>query len=214
MGILCQGRGSAANSAVCYCLGITAVDPNEIDVLFERFLSNARNEPPDIDVDFEHERREEIIQWIYERIGPRPRRSRRHGDRLSQPQRHPRCRQGAGPVARHGGRDGRHGLGHRGRAASTSSMCAKPASIPPIRVSSLALELSATLSGFPRHLSQHVGGFVLTETGSTSWCRSRMRRWKIAPSSNGTRTISTRSGIYKVDVLALGMLTACARASP
>src|SRR5207302_7261245 len=66
-GILCQGRGSAANSVVCYCLGITAVDPARIDVLFERFISAARNEPPDIDVDFEHERREEVIQYIYEK---------------------------------------------------------------------------------------------------------------------------------------------------
>ncbi|MBL6652875.1 MAG: PHP domain-containing protein, partial [Reyranella sp.] len=69
MGILCQGRGSAANSAVCYCLGVTSVDPDKTDVLFERFLSNERNEPPDIDVDFEHERREEIIQWIYNEKG-------------------------------------------------------------------------------------------------------------------------------------------------
>ncbi len=68
-GILCQGRGSAANSAVCYCLGITAVDPARIDVLFERFISAARNEPPDIDVDFEHERREEVIQYIYQKYG-------------------------------------------------------------------------------------------------------------------------------------------------
>src|SRR5205807_2887850 len=68
-GILCQGRGSAANSVVCYCLGITAVDPARIDVLFERFISAARNEPPDIDVDFEHERREEVIQYVYEKYG-------------------------------------------------------------------------------------------------------------------------------------------------
>ena len=68
-GILCQGRGSAANSAVCYCLGVTAVDPARIDVLFERFITAARNEPPDIDVDFEHERREEVIQYIYGKYG-------------------------------------------------------------------------------------------------------------------------------------------------
>src|SRR5207253_6575539 len=68
-GILCQGRGSAANSVVCYCLGITAVDPARIDVLFERFISAARNEPPDIDVDFEHERREEVIQYVYDKYG-------------------------------------------------------------------------------------------------------------------------------------------------
>src|SRR5206468_5814328 len=68
-GILCQGRGSAANSVVCYCLGITSVDPAKIDVLFERFISTARGEPPDIDVDFEHERREEVIQYVYKRYG-------------------------------------------------------------------------------------------------------------------------------------------------
>ena len=111
MGILCQGRGSAANSAVCYCLRITEVDPDKNDVLFERFLSNERDEPPDIDVDFEHERREDIIQWIYRTKGRDPRRPGRHGDRLSQPQRHPRRRQGARPLARHLGRDGQHGLG-------------------------------------------------------------------------------------------------------
>src|SRR5678816_670953 len=68
-GILCQGRGSAANSAVCYCIGITSVDPAKIDLLFERFISSARNEPPDIDVDFEHERREEVIQYVYQKYG-------------------------------------------------------------------------------------------------------------------------------------------------
>ncbi len=67
--ILCQGRGSAANSTVCYCIGITAVDPNQIDLLFERFISEERKEPPDIDVDFEHERREEVIQYLYRRYG-------------------------------------------------------------------------------------------------------------------------------------------------
>ena len=112
MGILCQGRGSAANSSVCYCLGITEVDTDKNEVLFERFLSNERDEPPDIDVDFEHERREEIIQWIYERKAA-ARRPRRHGDRLSQPQRHPRRRQGARPVTRYPGRHGQHGVGQR-----------------------------------------------------------------------------------------------------
>ena len=86
-GILCQGRGSAANSVVCYCLGITAVDPTQIDLLFERFVSRERREPPDIDVDFEHERREEVIQYVYEPLRPRPRRPRRHGHRLPGTQR-------------------------------------------------------------------------------------------------------------------------------
>ena len=79
-GILCQGRGSAANSAVCFCLGITEVDPARFDLLFERFISPERNEPPDIDVDFEHERREEVIQYIYRALRTRARRARRCGD--------------------------------------------------------------------------------------------------------------------------------------
>ena len=99
--ILCQGRGSAANSVVCYCLGITAVSPERDDLLFERFMSVERNEPPDIDVDFEHERREEVIQHIYKQYRPRARR------RLTatviayrEPQRHPRSRQGVWAVRR------------------------------------------------------------------------------------------------------------------
>ena len=98
--ILCQGRGSAANSAVCYCLGITAVDPATSDLLFERFISEERREPPDIDVDFEHERREEVIQHIYREIRPRPRRDRRDRDPLSPALGDPRGRQGDGPVAK------------------------------------------------------------------------------------------------------------------
>ena len=94
--ILCQGRGSAANSAVCYCLGITNVDPTEIDLLFERFVSPERKEPPDIDVDFEHERREEVIQYIYATLRPRPRRHHRHRDLLSRPLCGARGGQGAG----------------------------------------------------------------------------------------------------------------------
>ena len=99
-GILCQGRGSAANSAVCYCLGITEVDPNKTQLLFARFISQARDEPPDIDVDFEHERREEVIQYIYERYGRASRRHLRHRHPLPLAPRHPRGRQGPGPHAR------------------------------------------------------------------------------------------------------------------
>ena len=104
--ILCQGRGSAANSVICYCLGITDVDPMKADLLFERFISEERNEPPDIDVDFEHERREEVIQYIYRTLRPRP--CRPCGDRhlLSRPQRHPRGRQGVRPLGRHRRRAG------------------------------------------------------------------------------------------------------------
>ena len=94
-GILCQGRGSAANSAVCYALGITEVDPARMSMLFERFISKERNEPPDIDVDFEHQRREEVIQYIYAQVRPRPRRARRDADHLPAEERGARRRQGA-----------------------------------------------------------------------------------------------------------------------
>ena len=112
--ILCQGRGSAANSAVCFVLGITAVDPAEMDLLFERFLSQERKEPPDIDVDFEHERREEVIQYIYERYGRERAGILRHRHPLPPAQRHPRGRQGAGPHAGHHRLARRHGLGRVG----------------------------------------------------------------------------------------------------
>ena len=100
--ILCQGRGSAANSAVCYCLGITEVDPGRMSVLFERFISKERNEPPDIDVDFEHERREEVIQYIYGKYGRERAALDRGGHHLPAAQRAARRRQGARPVARPG----------------------------------------------------------------------------------------------------------------
>ena len=98
-GILCQGRGSAANSAVCYCLGITAVDPERMDVLFERFVSRERNEAPDIDVDFEHERREEVLQYLYRKYGREPGRHDRRGDHLPPPLGGPRRGQGPGAAA-------------------------------------------------------------------------------------------------------------------
>ena len=100
--ILCQGRGSAANSAVCYCLGITEVDPGRMSVLFERFISKERNEPPDIDVDFEHQRREEVIQYIYGKYGRERAAHRRGGHHLPAEERAARRRQGARPLARPG----------------------------------------------------------------------------------------------------------------
>ena len=101
-GILCQGRGSAANSAVCYCLGITEVDPARMSTLFERFISRERNEPPDIDVDFEHERREEVIQYIYRKYGRGACRNRRYRHYLSAEERGARRGQGARPRSRPG----------------------------------------------------------------------------------------------------------------
>ena len=205
--ILCQGRGSAANSAVCYCLGITSVNPDETEVLFERFLSNARDEPPDIDVDFEHERREEIIQWIYEEkhrskaalaatvISFRSRSAIREVGKVL----------GLSPDTVGVMADTVWGMGSSGvkvehvREAGLDPMDARI---------TLALELSSALCGFPRHLSQHVGGFVLTQD----------RLDELVPIQNAAmkdRTVVEWDkddldvlGIYKVDVLALGMLTA------
>ena len=162
MGILCQGRGSAANSAVCYCLGITSVDPDKTDVLFERFLSNERNEPPDIDVDFEHERREDIIQWIYGEKG-------RHRAALAATVIAYRSRSAIREVGKALGlspdtvgvmADTVWGMGSGGVDIDHVREAGLDPTDPRLM---LALELSATLCGFPRHLSQHVGGFVLTE---------------------------------------------------
>ncbi|HYL32881.1 MAG TPA: error-prone DNA polymerase [Stellaceae bacterium] len=205
--ILCQGRGSAANSAICYCLGITAVDPAQSDLLFERFVSAERDEPPDIDVDFEHERREEVIQYVYGKYG----------------------REHAGIAAtvityrrRSAIRDVGKALGLSldmvGALAETvwgSSLDAISADevralgldpeAPRLR---LALMLAGTLLGFPRHLSQHVGGFVITKSPLS----------EVVPIANAAMAERTfvewdkddldTLGILKIDVLALGMLTA------
>jgi error-prone DNA polymerase len=210
-GILCQGRGSAANSVVCYCLGITAVDPARIDVLFERFISAARNEPPDIDVDFEHERREEVIQYVYEKYG--------------------RDRAGlATTVICYRSRSAIHEVGKvLGLSVDVVAALAgivwgwsndpiadlrvREAGLDPTdRTLRLALDLAAELVGFPRHLSQHVGGFVITR-GPLS---------ELVPIENAAmedRTVIEwdkddldRLGILKIDVLALGMLTCIRKA--
>ncbi|TBR30896.1 MAG: error-prone DNA polymerase, partial [Reyranella sp.] len=206
-GILCQGRGSAANSAVCYCLGITSVNPAETDVLFERFLSNSRDEPPDIDVDFEHERREEIIQWIYEEkhrskaalaatvISFRSRSAIREVGKVL----------GLSPDTVGVMADTVWGMGSSGVKVDHVREAGLDPMDPRIM---LALELSSALCGFPRHLSQHVGGFVLTQD----------RLDELVPIQNAAmkdRTVVEWDkddldvlDIYKVDVLALGMLTA------
>jgi error-prone DNA polymerase len=199
-GILCQGRGSAANSTVCYALGITEVDPARMNTLFERFLSRERNEPPDIDVDFEHERREEVIQYVYRKYG----------------------RERAALAATV--------ICYRPRSAVRD--VGKALGLPPEEVDRLAqnfafwdgrrdllrhldgalLELVDTLIGFPRHLSQHVGGFVI----------SRGPLAELVPLENAAMAQRTviqwdkddleALGLLKVDVLALGMLTAIRKA--
>jgi len=208
-GILCQGRGSAANSAVCYCLHVTEVDPNQIDLLFERFVSAERREPPDIDVDFEHERREEVIQYIYNRYG-------RHRAGL------------AATVICYRGRSAVRDVGKvfglsEDTISALSGTLSGWTSAAPVddqvralgldptdRRLALALKLADELGDFPRHLSQHVGGFVMT----------RGRLDELIPVSNAAmenRTVVewdkddlNALGILKVDVLALGMLS-CVR---
>ena len=209
-GILCQGRGSAANSVICYCLGITEVDPAKIDLLFERFVSEERKEPPDIDVDFEHERREEVIQHIYNKYG-------RHHANLAATVICYRGRSAIrevgkvfGLVGRHRRRARRHAVGLV--AVRREGAGGAPAGLDPSdprlnRVMQLAEELIDT----PRHLSQHVGGFLIT--------RSRID--EVVPVENAAmdeRTVIEWDKddldalrLLKVDVLGLGMLSCLRR---
>ena len=187
--ILCQGRGAAANSAVCYCLGVTAVDPARIDLLFERFVSRERDEPPDIDIDFEHERREEIIQYIYAKYGR---------------ERAALCAEVICYRERMAVRDVGKALGLPFDSIDALASAPDPHDTAVEDMTSLVRELI----GFPRHLSQHVGGFVITEGPLCELVPVR-------ESSMDGRTIVEWDkddidtlGMLKVDCLALGMLTA------
>jgi len=205
--ILCQGRGSAANSVVCYCVGVTEVDPARASVLFERFISKERNEPPDIDVDFEHERREEVIQYLYRRYG-------RDRAALTATVISYRPRSAIRDVGKALGFDlealDRVSSGHMwwdGREVSADRLAEAGLSIDDLAVKQL-MGLVAQIVGFPRHLSQHTGGFVLTR-GPLS------RMVPIENASMVDRTVIQWDkddldalGLLKVDVLALGMLTA------
>jgi error-prone DNA polymerase len=210
--ILCQGRGSAANSAVCYCLGITAVDPAEVDLLFERFVAPERNEPPDIDVDFEHERREEVIQYIYSRYG-------RDRAGLAATVISYRARSAVREVGKAMGLSADTVATLAGQVWGTRSGDALPEKYvreagldPDDPLLAATLELADELVGFPRHLSQHVGGFVLT----------RGPLIEVVPVGNAAMADRTfvewdkddidALGLLKVDVLALGMLSCIRRA--
>ena len=157
--ILCQGRGSAANSAVCYCLGITEVDPARANLLFERFISKERNEPPDIDVDFEHQRREEVIQYIYDKYGRMRAALTAVVISYRPEQRAARRRPGAGH---------RPAIVDKVAKSHPGGTASRPGQ-PPGRMrtrSRIAVvqqwaTLARQLLGFPRHLSQHPGGFVI-----------------------------------------------------
>jgi DNA-directed DNA polymerase III PolC len=207
-GILCQGRGSAANSAVCYALGITEIDPARMQLLFERFISRERNEPPDIDVDFEHERREQVVQYLYRKYG-------RERAALAATVICYRTRSALRDVARALGLDSQA----IARVARLHLWWDRPGELPelaaqlqlpPARLQLLA-SLVRELIGFPRHLSQHVGGFVIAgEPLST-----------LVPIENAAMAERTviqwdkddleSLGLLKVDVLALGMLSALRR---
>ncbi|MDG2299490.1 MAG: error-prone DNA polymerase, partial [Planktomarina sp.] len=211
-GILCQGRGSAANSVVCYCLGITSVSPEIGTMVFERFVSEARNEPPDIDVDFEHERREEVIQHIYERYG-------RHRAGLCATVVHYRGKRAIREVGR------AMGLSEDTIGALSSQLWGpfprKGLSVNQMTEIGLDINdpylqktmvLIHEIIGFPRHLSQHVGGFIVTDG----------RLDELVPIENATmdgRTVICWDkddidslGILKVDILSLGMLTCIRKA--
>ena len=217
-GILCQGRGAAANSAVCWCLGITAVDPARVDMLFERFVSRERNEPPDIDVDFEHERREEVIQYIYRRFG-------RERAALCAEAVCMRGRMAVREVAKAMGfpadavdrmaRGIDRWMGHGGDRDDRASILAaleEAGFRPGDRGIAQLASIAATLIGFPRHLSQHVGGFVLSDAPLCTLVPVRDAAMPGRSIIEWDKDDIEAMGILKVDVLALGMLTCIRKA--
>ncbi|MEQ1828628.1 MAG: error-prone DNA polymerase [Pirellula sp.] len=209
-GILCQGRGSAANSAVCFCLGVTSVDPNNYDLLFERFISRERNEAPDIDVDFEHQRREEVLQYVYEKYG----------------------RERAGMTAtvityrlRSAVRDCGKAVGlsqdridslskiveGRGGGESVEERCTAAGIDPSSPVGSRFVYLVQSILGFPRHLSQHTGGMVMTQGPMHELCPIENAAMPGRTIIQWDKDDLDELGILKVDCLALGMLSAIRR---
>lgn len=211
--ILCQGRGSSANSAVCYCLGITSINPDTGHLLFERFLSRHRHEPPDIDVDFEHQRREEVIQYIYEKYG-------RERAAIAAVVICYRSRSALRDVGKALGVDARlvdefakdhywfdeTVLGEQLQAAALRAEVQED----PLKLQQW-IELTCELKGFPRHLSQHVGGFVLTHTRLTRLVPVEKASMKDRSVIQWEKDDLEAMGMLKVDVLALGMLSAIRR---
>ncbi|MCR4269392.1 error-prone DNA polymerase, partial [Nitratireductor sp. ZSWI3] len=209
--ILCQGRGSAANSVVCYCLGVTSVNPTEIDLLFERFISVERGEPPDIDIDFEHERREEVIQYIYEKYG-----RRRAGlaatvisYRTRSAVREAGKAMGLSPDVVAAMTKLVWGHSEKTPAGAQIREVGLDPADPRLRQTLLLVE---QLIGFPRHLSQHVGGFVLTRAPLDEMVPVANAAMKDRTMVEWDKDDLDAVGILKVDVLALGMLT-CLRKS-
>jgi len=210
-GILCQGRGSAANSAICFCLGITSVDPTKFDLLFERFISPARNEPPDIDVDFEHERREEIIQYVYNKYG----------------------RERAAIVATVTQQHQKGAIRDVGKAMGLSvdtvnrlsnsiweftdewfegKRLTEQGLNPDDPHLKKTLEITAQMMGFPRQLGQHTGGFVVTQGKLTDLCPIINARMENRTNIEWNKDDIDALGFLKVDLLSLGMLTCIRKA--
>jgi error-prone DNA polymerase len=204
--ILCQGRGSAANSAVCYCLGITSVDPSKFNLLFSRFMSDARDEPPDIDVDFEHERREEVIQYIYEKYG-------RHRSAIVATVTQQHYKGAVRDVAKAMGLsldavNSLSGSGYefteewyQGKTVSSAGFNANDKHLRKV------LDLTGQYIGFPRQLGQHTGGFVITHGKITDLCPILNARMEDRINIEWNKDDIEALGFMKVDVLALGMLT-------
>lgn len=205
-GILCQGRGSAANSTVCYCLGITSVDPAKFDLLFERFISSARNEPPDIDVDFEHERREEVMQYIYRKYG-------RHRAAIVATVTQQHHKGAIRDVGKAMGLsvDTIHRLSgliwdfaeegfDRQRIISQGLNPDEP-------LIKKVLALTSQFIGFPRQLGQHTGGFVITDGKLSDLCPILHARMEDRTNIEWNKDDIDALKFLKIDVLALGMLT-------
>lgn len=209
--ILCQGRGSAANSTVCFCLGITSVDPSKFDLLFERFISSARNEPPDIDVDFEHERREEVMQYIYQKYG----RDRAAIVATVTQQHHKGAIRDVGKamglsvdiITRLAGLiwDFREDGFDKQRIISQGINPDDP-------VINKVLQLTEQFMGFPRQLGQHTGGFVITDSKLSDLCPILNARMEDRTNIEWNKDDIDALGFLKIDVLALGMLTCIRKA--
>jgi DNA-directed DNA polymerase III PolC len=209
--ILCQGRGSAANSVICFCLGITEVDPTITTLLFERFISTERNEPPDIDVDFEHERREEVIQFIYEKYGIE------HAG-LTAAVTSYRARSAGREVAKAFGlsEDVQSALASTVWGWSAADLSEREAKAAGLNLSDPTtqnvLKYATELMSFPRHLTQHVGGFVITRDRLDEVMpimpTAMPKRYMVEWDKDDLDTI----GILKIDILALGMLTCLRKA--
>jgi error-prone DNA polymerase len=204
--ILCQGRGSAANSAVCYFLGITSVDPTKVDLLFERFISKERLEPPDIDVDFEHSRREEVMQYVYRRYG-------RHRAAIIATVIHYRPRSAIRDVGKALGltEDVTAALADTvwgSWGSGLNDMQVRQAGLDPQNpMIGLAVELASELIEFPRHLSQHVGGYVLTQDRLDTYVPIGNAAMDDRTFIEWDKDDVDALNMMKVDVLALGMLT-------